>query len=152
ENRFRYFLAVETARARRALRPFLVLAVEGRNGASAGRSNQPAPVGPNLLTVLAGCLRESDLVGWHRANRRAAALLTETAVDPHTARFVGAKVLRSLSTALPPDLARSLRVKIYRSWVPGERVGLQRLFAASGAGEGMCSVPDQGVSAPKKGL
>jgi hypothetical protein len=150
---FRYLLAVEVARARRAQRPFLVLAVDVRDGRGpAGWSQRPGIWGLDLLTALAQCLRESDLVGWHRAGARAAALLTETDVDPDTAHLVGTKVLGSLGAALPADLAQRLRVRIYRSKAPGDRLGFHRLFAASGTVDAMRRAAGRNIPTSRKTL
>ena len=135
---FRYLLAVEAGRARRVVGTLFVVVVDvggGGVGASTGRTRRPGVEATGLAPALARCLRESDLVGWHRANRRAAALLAETAVDPETARLVGTKVLRALGAALPAELAPSLRVRVYCLGAPGARARFHPLFAAPGAAE-----------------
>jgi hypothetical protein len=153
EPLFRYLLAVEVARARRAQRPFLVLAVDVRDGGGpVGWSQRREILGSDLLAALAQCLRESDLVGWHRAGARAAALLTETAADPDTAHLVGTKVLGTLGATLPADLAQHLRVRIYRSKAPGDRLGFHRLFAASGTGEAMRRAAGRNTPTSRKTL
>lgn len=134
---FRYLVAVESGRAERTGRPFLVLVADA--GSALGVSG--------LAPALSRSLRESDLVGWHRTDRRAAALLAETAVDRDTARLVGTKVLRSLGTALPAEVARGLRVRIYGyGEAPGARVGFHRLFAATWAGESTATAGRRGVA------
>jgi hypothetical protein len=138
ESTFWYLLAVEVARARRAERSFLVLLADVREDAGSmdGRAGRTV----DLAAALAGCVRETDLVGWHRTDRRAGALLTETAPEPEVARLVGTKVLQSLGARLPSQVARRLRVRVYRY---GPRGGCRRLFPTPRVGEALAPVePD----------
>src|SRR5262249_2263430 len=84
---------------------------------------------PDLTAALAGCLRETDLVGWHRTDRRAGALLTEVHPGPDVAGLVGNKGLLSLGAVLPAEAARGLRVRVYRYGAPGLH-SFDRLFSA----------------------
>jgi hypothetical protein len=131
---FRHLLAVEEARARRSNRAFLLLVVDG--GSAARRP--PSDAGGGVLELagaLAGCLRETDVVGWHRTDFRAGALLTETDPELEAARLVGGKVLRRLGSDLPADGARRIRVRIYRYGFSGDRAQFRCLFAATGGRE-----------------
>src|SRR5262249_57746440 len=98
--------------------------------------------------ALAGCLRETDLVGWHRTDWTAGALLTEIDAEPEAARLIGDKVFRSVGARLPAQIACGLRVRVYRYGVSGTR-GFQRLFGASHAGEVLTASPPSGVPRPK---
>ena len=148
ESAFRYLLAIEAERARRAATPLCVVVVDagGAVTASNGRTRRPGVEAAGLAPALARCLRESDLVGWHRANRRAAALLTETDAGPETAHLVGAKVERALGARLPAELARRLRVRVYRLDAPGARARFHRLFAAPATAETVGSGERRGAA------
>ena len=132
EPTFRYLLAVEAARARRARRPFLVLVADARGArGSSGDQNRLAGTElPELAPALARCLRETDLVGWHRKGRTAGAVLTEVDPGSEAARLIGTKVLRALRAALSTGIASRLRVQIYRYGASGARGGFERVFAA----------------------
>jgi hypothetical protein len=62
--------------------------------------------------ALAGCLRETDLVGWHRPGRAAAAV-TGTRTDGSVARLLTDKVERGLEQALGTARASGLAVRVY---------------------------------------
>jgi len=144
EPTFRYLLAVEAARARRARRPFLVLVADARRArGSSGDQNRLAGTElPELAPALARCLRETDVVGWHRKGRTAGAVLTEVDPGSEAARLIGTKVLRALRAALSTGVASRLRVQIYRYGASGARGGFERVFAATGTGETITPAED----------
>jgi hypothetical protein len=122
EGLFRRLLAVETARARRAGRVLLVVVV-----------SRPSDGGAGLPRVLTRCLRESDLVGWHRQGRRAAAVLTETDASLDTARLVGLRILHGLAREGTPLDTSGLRIRVHRYTGHDGVRGLERLLGLRGA-------------------
>ena len=147
EPTFWHLLVVEAARARRARRELLLLVADvlGTRGEADSRSARWKVKAPELATALAACLRETDLVGWHRTDWMAGALLTEVDPEPEVARLVGDKVFRSLGAQLPVEVARGLRVRVYRYGTSGARC-FHRLFGTTEAGAAVTGFPDVGVA------
>lgn len=152
EPTFWYLLGVEAARARRGERPFLVLIADtGGPTAPDSRASRRVSSPVDLTTALARCLRETDLVGWHRTGRSAGALLAQGTADGAAARTVGRLVLRGLRDVLPSEVFRAIRIRIYRYEVTGGRAGFDRVFTASGL-DGVSATPDPvGLSASMAG-
>jgi len=113
EEAFRYFLAVERARADRANRPLqlLIAALEPVPG-------KPAPISrataARLFAGLRLSLRETDIVGWYRQDRVAGAVLSEHADRPGRVveTVIRERVGNALRRRLPSGAARSLQVDI----------------------------------------
>ncbi len=73
EEAFRYFLEIERKRSESSTRPLLLLLVDVR-GADDVIDQATAT---QLFAGLAGCLRETDFVGWYRENLVIGAVLTQ---------------------------------------------------------------------------
>jgi hypothetical protein len=114
EETFRYFLALERARGRRWGRPVVLLLVELRPRPASG------PIGPactaRLFSALAGCLRETDIVGWYHRHRVAGAVLTEFghAQPADVVHLVVARVAHALDTRLPVNVAHQVALRLYQ--------------------------------------
>ena len=143
---FSYLLAVEAARARREGRSFLML-VADVPGEVRFEGRRRSGTAPDLATALARALREADLVGWHRAGRAAGAILTHGPADLEAAQWVGSAVLQRLQAVLPAEIARRLRVRVYRHGLPDVAAGFERIFAAGGDANAMAPM-DADADAP----
>ena len=115
EEVFLYFLAIARARAERSNHPLrLLLAtlepVPGR----------PVPIprasATRLFEGLRASLRETDVVGWHRQDRVAGAVLIAPAGTPGPEAWdvMEQRVGETLRERLPSNAARSLRVRVVR--------------------------------------
>jgi len=114
EAAFRYFLDIERKRAETSNQRFILLLVELKQSLKAPGDAHAAQ---KLMAALAGCVRETDFVGWYQAGVVAGAVLTEwayaTSVDSHDA--VSERVARALGERLPSSIAASVRVRLYES-------------------------------------
>jgi hypothetical protein len=115
EEAFRYFLQLERKRAARARRPVLLLLLDLRE------PSQRVPIDPalasKLFDCLCGCLRETDVVGWYREDRVAAAVLTQVdgvGLPPEATAVIRQRVGSALRECLSADVARNLRVRVYQ--------------------------------------
>jgi hypothetical protein len=120
EDVFRHLLAIERRRSERSGRPFALLLVDLKP-----RSPGPsAPLHPllarKLFEGLWHCLRETDFMGWYRAETVAGAVLTELPDGPEIVapNNVAARVNRVLSEHLPSDIAGCLRLRMHLHGAP----------------------------------
>jgi hypothetical protein len=115
QTAFRRLLALERVRSRRAGVPLLLLLVEVRSRRDAGGVLGPASVA-RLFGALAGCLRETDVVGWYRRARVAGAVLTELGDAPvdDVSQLLTARVARALAEGLPASVAYHVAIRLYR--------------------------------------
>ena len=111
EAAFRYFLAIEKARAARSLRPLLLVLVKLRTP-----KNHPGVKPHTSLALFAGlraCVREVDFVGWYRQDTVAAAVLAPTSTASQKVRHqLIARVVRILTQKLPADDTAGLEVRV----------------------------------------
>jgi hypothetical protein len=115
EEAFRYFLAIERKRAEWLGHPVLLLLVdfEALGGVSA---RVDARVARRLFSGLCRCLRDTDVVGWYRAELVAGAVLTESRNEPGTdvPRLIGERVRGALAARVPLPVASRLRVRVHQ--------------------------------------
>ncbi|WP_239490850.1 hypothetical protein [Luteitalea sp. TBR-22] len=108
EETFGYLLSLEQARAARAGQPLWLLVA----CLDTPRATPMAPrVVARLHVGLRQTLRDTDVIGWHKAGVELAAALST--VPPDTAAFA-ARVERALAAGLKPAVARTLRVSVVR--------------------------------------
>ena len=114
EVAFRHFLAIERRRAERARRALLLILVNLRMS-----PGPRPPLGPRLsariFSVLGACVREVDLVGWHREGTVAGAVIglgNNASADAR--RLLAERVGRALMGQLPGDHITRLRVRVVR--------------------------------------
>jgi hypothetical protein len=113
EEAFRYFLDIERKRSEVSNRPFLLLLVDLRSPAASG-SEIDEPSGAKLFSALAGCLRDTDFIGWYRAGSVVGAVLAQHSVCmPDAQTAVTGRVTRTLRASLPSDLAARFHVRVY---------------------------------------
>jgi len=113
EEAFLYFLAIEQARARRSKQRLrLLLATLEPN------SGRPVPIprasARMVFDGLRQSLRDTDVTGWYRQGRTAAAMLSEHSDTPglETSGSVEQRVREGLRRRLPRTIASSVRVRI----------------------------------------
>lgn len=115
EDAFRSLLAIERARAERAGRSLRLVAVSVGGGSRQAAAMTPA-VAARVFAGLVETMRETDLVGWYREGRVAAAVLVDRAGAQ--GGEAGAVVLRRvrdvLRERLPARAARGLRLRLVR--------------------------------------
>ena len=115
EEAFRYFLGIERRRSERSGRPLLVALVDLKAQPDTSARIDPI-LGSRLFSGLWICLRETDLVGWYREERVAGAVLTQPGDELQTdiCPPIGQRIRGALCNVLPSDVARRLRVRVYR--------------------------------------
>ena len=112
EEAFHYLLALERDRFERTKRPFaLVLVDDERNSAD---GFDPA-VAAKLFAVLAGTLRETDIIGWYQAGRIVGAMLTPVGEAPiaGVSHQMRERIGNALRARLPRRIAHHLQVRLY---------------------------------------
>ena len=114
EDAFRYFLAVERARARRSERClFLVLVAIHRTPGR--RAHIPDTIAAALFTGLGASVREVDFVGWYKEGRVPAAVLAQGNLSDATmARAIADRVRAELKKRLSLAQADTVRVRVVR--------------------------------------
>jgi hypothetical protein len=117
EEAFRYFLDIERKRSEVSGRPFLLLLIDLKRDARSELESpiEPANEGP-LFAALTRCLRETDFVGWYRANRSIGAVLTQdtSAALAGTTEFVAGRITQALQAELPASVSARLQLRIYQ--------------------------------------
>jgi hypothetical protein len=83
EAAFRYFLNVERNRAEQTRRPLLLVVIRARKQLQT-RQHLVPEMARAVLSALATCVREVDLVGWYRDGLVAAALLRLSDAASHS--------------------------------------------------------------------
>jgi len=119
EEAFQYLLALERDRFGRTNRPFaLVLIDEGRDSTELFEPGDAA----RLFAVLAGTLRESDVIGWYQAGRVVGAMLTPLGDAPlaDVSDRMRERIGKALRAQLPQRIAERLHVRLYH---PLDRLG-----------------------------
>jgi hypothetical protein len=117
---FRDLLALEQTRSERLGLPVLVVLVE------------LVPVGgpdpfrtARLFRALAACVRETDIIGWHRRDRIAGIVFTELEDRSlaEVSRLLQARVTAALDRWLPRAVAYRVHVRTYRHFRPTGSMG-----------------------------
>jgi hypothetical protein len=142
EPAFRHLLAVERTRTERLGLPIILLLVELKS--------PPAPfrVDPvwtrRLFSALSACVRETDIVGWHRRNRVAGVVFTDLGDTSRAevSRFLRARVAAALDRRLPKTLAFHVHTRTHGQARPTASSGLVAEVGAGevGTGEDRCSI------------
>ena len=116
EEAFRYFLAVERARAERSSRFLYLALVAMRQGRGRRRAHLSEPTAAALLVGLSTSVREVDFIGWYREGRVAGAVLAQgpKTSTPGAAPLIAERIAAELKKRLPPAESKHLRVRIVR--------------------------------------
>jgi len=112
EETFRAMLALERRRAERSRRPFVLMLFDttavgaGRKGAAFLRQ---------LESVVAGAIRESDLIGWYKEETVLAVIFTEVTTDENcsVAEVLLAKAVKTLQANLEWAVAGKLVLSVH---------------------------------------
>ena len=115
EEAFRYFLGIERQHAARlAGRSFLLLLVSLKPQQTQPNLAISKDLATTLFSRMSLCLRDTDVVGWYREDRVAAAVLTQLADGTHAevSRLIRERVSRSLCETLSPDVVRRLQMRL----------------------------------------
>jgi hypothetical protein len=123
QEAFRYFLDIERKRAARAQRPVVLLLLDARRVPINGSPIDPL-LAAKLFSGLWLCLRETDVVGWFREERISGAVLTQldSSPGPNVSQAIRSRVSGAIGNVLPPEVARSLRVRVYQLHPRPERL------------------------------
>lgn len=112
EAAFRYFLDIERKRAQRAMRPLLLMLIKETTDPTPD-GKRVSPCFKKIFSVLPGCLREVDFVGWYREGVVAAALLSPTSpVTDSVRHHLSTRVLRALRDKLSSDEAARVALRV----------------------------------------
>ena len=115
EAAFRYFLAVERARAERSQRVLYLVLITIRQ--STGRPAKIAdPTAAALFRGLGTSVREVDFVGWFREGQVASAVLAQGPKPPGSkvAPLVAQRIIAELTKRLSTTDSSHLRVRVVR--------------------------------------
>jgi hypothetical protein len=126
EETFRYFLAIEQARAGRANRS-LALLLAGLEPWPDNPVRIPRTGATRLFSGLRAALRDTDVVGWYRQDLVAGVVLSTSAPVPgaDTSAFER-RVEGGLRRRLPLPLASTLRVRVVQ-WPANAMNGRRQL-------------------------
>ena len=115
EDAFRYFLAVERARARRSQR-CLFLVLVGIQPSPGRRADLPDATATALFRGLGASVREVDFVGWYKEGRVPAAVLAQgiKTSDNNMAPAIADRVSAEVKKRLSVTQAGSVRVRVVR--------------------------------------
>jgi hypothetical protein len=106
-----HFLDIERRRARLSGHSVALLLVDLAAGPGGGEAS-PSP--QRLFAILGRCLRDTDVIGWYREGRVAAAVLTgppgEAGID--AARVASGRVRAALAARLSAEVADRLRLRL----------------------------------------
>jgi hypothetical protein len=114
EAAFRHFLTIERRRAKRSMRPFLMVLVTIRWG-DGSLAKLAGGTAVSLFGGLRASVREVDVLGWYREDFIAAAVLAQgPGASGAASSHVTERLLTELRTRLSPDQAMNVRVRTVR--------------------------------------
>ena len=116
EEAFRYFLAVERARAERSHRFLYLALVAMRRGPSRRRAHLSVPTATALFRGLSTSVREVDFIGWYRESQVAGAVLAQgpKRLDAGAAPQIAERIATELKKRLSATDSKNLRVRIVK--------------------------------------
>jgi hypothetical protein len=137
ESAFRHLLALERTRSARLGVPILLVLVELTS------SLAPSPLhsgglAHRLFSALSGCVRETDIVGWHRRHRAAGIVFTDLpdASATEVFRLLQTRIARALDRALPTMVAFDIQRRIHGYSRPSESMATAAVAGAEQTGTG----------------
>jgi hypothetical protein len=115
EDVFRHLVAVERTRSERSGRTFALLLVDLRPDARGSSALLYPLVARRIFAGLEQCLRETDYMGWYRAEAVVGAVLTELPDGPDVVapNSVAARANHVLSQNLPSRVANRIRLRLH---------------------------------------
>lgn len=113
QEAFRYFLAIEQARAKRSGRSLLLVLLSAGNGSGEALAFPPR-IATKAFDALAHCTRDVDFRGWYTQDRVAAAVLIQDHATPTGGDVVRirTRIDEALYDHVPSAVARELRVRV----------------------------------------
>jgi len=112
EAAFRYFLDVDRTRVQRSERSIVLALVSLRREAGRSEPIADACAAP-VFAALAGSVREVDFIGWYRQHRVIGAVLPQGGrASDEGRRLISCRLVASLKTFVPADIARHLHVRV----------------------------------------
>lgn len=114
EETFAHFLALERKRSDRSSNPMVVIFLELSRLRNDTGQLDPV-VKDSVFSALSSCLRETDIIGWKKNEKVAAALLTELGAADRTGvvRAIREKLFKSFVTSLPEGLIRQVIMTVH---------------------------------------
>jgi hypothetical protein len=113
EEALHYFLHIERKRGESSTRPPWLAVVELKTPSGIDVRIDAGLAG-KLFAIMATCLRETDFMGWYRADGAVAAVLPQRAGAPRdVAPVVGERIAEALRARLPAEAGR-LRVRVFQ--------------------------------------
>jgi hypothetical protein len=125
QSAFRYLLARERQRSVQLAVPLLLLLVELRPSPTPPRVRVDAAT-LRIFSVLARCVRETDIMGWYQRNRVAGIVFTDVGARSlaEVSSLFRARVVAALDRELPGSMAARVNVRIHRSPRPNGWIGV----------------------------
>jgi hypothetical protein len=115
EEAFRYFLDIERKRSELSSQPFLLLLIEVKSQGGIG-SDMDDVTAAHLFGDLAGCLRDTDFIGWYSEGRVIGAVLTQRPdmLQTDVSRPVAERVRGALNTHFDAEGGDRLLVRVFQ--------------------------------------
>jgi hypothetical protein len=113
EREFAWLLSMEQRRSERSQTASALLLVDLE--ALPGLTSEPDPSdAARLFTILRGCLRRTDTVGWYRQDSVLGALLAGSRSRPSVSALdaIRQRVADALASSSAPGITRRLRVRV----------------------------------------
>lgn len=111
EAAFRFFIEIERRRAARLQCPLPLVLIDMSTEAQAVIEQ---PVAQKIFAALAACVRDVDVIGWHRRDLVAGALLTQGkgTFAPDMNDRIRDRIGQALSDGLPVTIASRINVRV----------------------------------------
>src|SRR5215469_1806092 len=112
EETFRALLALERRRAERSCRPFVLMLLDT---SAVDAEKRGSALFERLSSVVAGAIRESDLIGWYEEESVLAVIFTEVSTDENCSvtEVLCAKVVNTLRVSLEQAITRKLTLTVH---------------------------------------
>jgi len=112
EETFRALLALERRRAERSQRPFVLMLLDT---SAVDAEKRGSALFERLSSVVAGAIRESDLIGWYEEESVLAVIFTEVSTDENCSvtEVLCAKVVNTLRVSLEQAITRKLTLTVH---------------------------------------
>jgi hypothetical protein len=115
EEAFQVLLEIERKRFDASAQPFVLVLIDAASPAGQGIA-MTAATATKVFATLTHTLRDTDVIGWYRKDRIIGAVLTHLGEAPmaDTIAQMKARITRALVGHVPHDVARALKVRLYR--------------------------------------
>jgi exopolysaccharide biosynthesis polyprenyl glycosylphosphotransferase len=132
EETFRAMLALERRRAERSRQPFVLMLLDS---SAVDRDKRDSALFDRLASIVAGAIRESDLIGWYEEEAVLAVIFTEVSTDESysVSEILSTKVVDALQKNLEAAVIRKLTLSVHvfpENWDSGcaDRVADIKLY------------------------